>query len=298
MAKAHFIPAMGSPLTDDEQLHEGGLEVHIHDQLNAGMSELLLAGTMGAMQLLTDDTYRRLVRRAVEIVDGEAEILIGAGDAGLARSLERISFLNQLPISGVAVLCPFFWKFPQAELIVYFKALADASRAPVYLYDLPQVVGTKLEMATILELQKHPNIKGAKVSCDFEFTRRLIDLVDDSFRIVVAQPNLVDVLLRHGVYEQLDGMWSIAPKWTVSIGDCAAEGDWDAAADYQQRITALRNLLPKYGFAGFSGMMNARGIPGHFAPLPFTRLSEAKRSELEDEPILRKLVEENPAAAR
>ena len=107
MKSAHFITAIGTPLTEDEALHEQGLEAHLADQRNSHIDGILVGGTMGAMQLLTEETYRRLVRRAVELWAGHGEIFVGAGDTGLARTRERILFLNQFQIDGVAVLAPY-----------------------------------------------------------------------------------------------------------------------------------------------------------------------------------------------
>lgn len=293
MNKAYFITAIGTPLTTDEQLAEEGLAIQLQDQWNHGIDGILVAGTMGQMQLLTDEVYRRLVRRAVEMSTGKGEILVGAGDAGFARSRDRIEFINQFKVDGVAVLAPYFLSFSQNELVEYYSALADVAKAPIYLYDLPAITGTKLEIGTVATLAKHPNIRGVKASCNFDDTRQVIDAVGGSFRVIVAQPNLVDVLLHHGIHEHLDGVWAIMPGWTVALAECAAKGDWAGAAEYQRQITAVRNLLPKYGFAAFTNMMNARGIPGDFVPRPFARLDAARSEELLNEPIMKKLVQED-----
>jgi len=290
-----FITAIGTPLTEDEQLHEQGLEIELADQWGAGIDGILVAGSMGAMQLLTDATYRRLISRSVDLSAGRGEILVGAGDAGFARTRDRIRLLNEFAIDGVAVLAPYFWTFGQDELIDYYRALADEARAPLYLYDLPQVTGTKLTTETVLTLAEHPNIRGIKASAQPAFSRQLIDRVDASFRVIVAEPDLVDVLLHHGIDNHLDGMWAVAPQWIVAIGRCAAEGDWPGAAAYQQQLSQLRDLIVQGRLAVFTELMNARGIPGRFAPLPFRPLDAARRERLLDEPVLRKLVRDCPA---
>ena len=295
MKEAYFIAAIGTPLTEDEQLHEEGLVAQLQDVWNAGMSGVLVAGTMGALQLLTDETFHRLIERTVEVSKGKGELLAGASDAGFTRTRDRIRYLSQFPFDGIAVLAPYFWRFPQDRLVAYFQALADESPIPLYLYDLPPVVITKLSLETVLELSKHPNIHGVKASCDFEFTRQVRDRTPEDFRVIAAQPNLMDVLLRHGANEQLDGMWAVAPRWTIALGRCAAEGDWAGAAEYQRKITDLRNVFMSYSYGCFSDLMNARGIPGIFAPLPFARMTKEDHDSLLAHPIVQQLVEEDPA---
>ena len=296
LSQAKFITAIGTPLTEEEELHEEGLEIELADQWNHGISGVLVAGSMGVMQLLTEATYRRLIERAVELSTGRGEVLIGAGDTSFARTRDRIQFINQFKVDAVAVLTPFFCKFGPPELLNYYRMLADVSKAPLYLYDLPGATGVKITRETTLELAKHPNIRGIKCSDDFADTRQLIDAAPDDFRVIVAQPFLTDMLIRHGVLEHLEGIWAIMPKWTIALGQCADKGDWVGAAKYQQQMFAVRDLLiVKYGFGSFSNMMNARGIPGCFVPKPFPKLDDAKAKGLLAEPMMQKLIAEDPA---
>ncbi len=161
---ATLVSAIGTPLTDAELLHEEGLAAHIEDQWSSGITGLLVAGTMGLLQLLRDETYEALVRRSVEFSRGKGEVLVGAGDCGFARTRDRIAFLNTQKVDGVVVLAPYFLCFSQSELLDYFRGLADESRAPLYLYDLPQRTRCKIQLATALELSNHPNIRGIMCS--------------------------------------------------------------------------------------------------------------------------------------
>jgi 4-hydroxy-tetrahydrodipicolinate synthase len=83
MNSIKMITALGTPLTDDEHLHIPGLEAQINDQLSHGINGILVAGTMGLMQLLTAETYRQLVEPSVRMNAGKAEMLVGVGDTAL-----------------------------------------------------------------------------------------------------------------------------------------------------------------------------------------------------------------------
>jgi 4-hydroxy-tetrahydrodipicolinate synthase len=292
MKSNFFISAIGTPLDGVESLHGEGLQCHLNDQWSAGIDGVLVGGTMGLMQLLTEKTYLNLVERSVELCAGRGEIMIGVGDAALARTLERVRLLNRWKVAGVVVLCPYLWKFTQHELIRYFSALGDASRNPVYLYDLPVLTGTKLELETVLTLTNHPNIRGIKCSCDFAWTRQLIDLAPSDFEIIVAQADLIDVLLQQGVRRQLDGVFAVAPMWIREIRSAGESRDWSRAAAYQQRMSALLRVMKRYGvFQAFTTIVNARGIPGNFAPAPLQPLQEEQREALLHESIVQELLD-------
>ena len=286
-----LISAAGTPLTDSESLHVAGLGQHLGDQWKHGINGVLVAGTMGLMQLLTDQTYRDLVQRSVEFSAGRGELLVGAVDCSFARTKARIEFLNELKIDGVVVLTPYFVRFTQPELIDYFRALADVARAPLYLYDLPQRTGCKIELTTALELSKHPNIRGIKCSDEPGYAREIADAAGPDFRVVIAQPVLVDAFLRFGMMQHLDGMYAIAPQWAAAIAREAAGGNWAAAAEYQRRLNQLRGLVGRYGaFQTMTAVLNTRGIAGNFSPRPYRPLTDTQRESLLAEPVVQSLL--------
>jgi 4-hydroxy-tetrahydrodipicolinate synthase len=293
----YFISALCTPLTVTDGLHEAGLEAHLNDQWINGIHGVLVAGTMGLLQLLTDEVYKQLCRRSIEISRGRGEIMIGAGDASQARTLERIEFLNTLDgIDGVVVLPPYFIQFSQPELIDHYTALANASKAPIYLYDLPQRTRSKIDLATVQTLIKHPNIKGIKCSDEIVSTRLVVDAVGAHTRVVVAQPLLLDVLLKFGIASHLDGIFAVTPRWVTLLGKAAASGDWELAASHQRKIVEFAKLLGSYGvFPAVTSILNARNIPGKFGPLPFQMLESERRAELLGTPIIQQLIAENRA---
>lgn len=295
-ASFRAINAVGTPLNQDESLCADGFAAHLNDQWQAGAHGVLVCGTMGLMQLLTEQTYRQVVAASARHCQGEREVMVGVGDAGFARTRERIRYVNDHAVSGVVVLSPYLVKFSQPELIEYFSALADASRHPLFLYDLPILTGTKLELDTVLKLARHPNIHGIKCSSALDWTQSLLKAASAGFRVIVAQADHVDALARQGVTEHLDGVFSIAPHWVTEILNAAAAGDWDAAAAAQRRMSALLKVVKQYGvFQSMTVLLNARGIPGNFAPAPMRRLTEAERDALMAEEIVDELL---PSEAR
>jgi 4-hydroxy-tetrahydrodipicolinate synthase len=298
MTEYRFISAILTPLDEAEELHTDGLAAHLDDHIAKSMHGLLVAGSMGQMQLLKDSTYQALCRQCVQQFKGHGEVLVGAGDASLGRTLARVEFLNTLDIDGVAILLPFFRPFNQQELYDYFCAIAQASRAPIYMYDLPGLLGYGLTTETILKLQKVPNIAGMKASGPIEMTRQWIDQTDEDFRIIVAKPELMDLLCRHGIQDQLDGMWAIAPKWTMQVGQSAAAGDWATAAQATADITLLRAKALAAGMDAFTVLLNERGIAGNMFPKPTASLSPTARETLLGEPIVQKLLAEDPAGSQ
>jgi 4-hydroxy-tetrahydrodipicolinate synthase len=243
---------------------------------------------MGVMQLLRDQTYLSLVKQSVEFTQGKGELLVGAGDASFARSRDRIECLNQFAIDGIVIITPYFLKFSQSELVDYYSALADVAKHPLYVYDAPVRTGVKLEIETVLRLAEHRNIRGIKCTCDAEWTRELVRQVDSKFRVIASALSDMHELLREGIGLHLDGLFALMPSWTAALAAAVEAGQWDRVNEYAERFTRLLELVRRFGsFASYTAIVNARGVPGNFAPAPLTHLTAAERDILFDDSLLR-----------
>ncbi|MDZ7620773.1 MAG: dihydrodipicolinate synthase family protein [Patescibacteria group bacterium] len=295
-----LISAICTPLNDDVSLDVDGLAAHLEDQWRHGMAGVLIGGTMGIMQLLPDATFQALVRHGTQLARGRGEVLVGAGDTSLARTLGRVQYVEQFDVDGIVVLSPFFLTLGQEDLLAYFREVADRSRKPIYLYDLPGTTKTRLSHDTVLELAKHPNIHGIKCSGEWVDTWRLIHCVDRAFRVVPAQPRLVDLLVRCGVAYNLDGIFAIAPGLTASIVEAAEQGDYARAASLQGKMCELLKLvLTKYPlFPACSAFLHAKGISGNVFVPPTRPLSVEQREQFLAEPLVVELLSGPEAAMR
>ncbi|MCC6681263.1 MAG: dihydrodipicolinate synthase family protein [Phycisphaeraceae bacterium] len=293
MTEARFITAIGTPLTQDDQLHIEGLARHLDDQAAGGIDALLIAGTMGLHQLQSDRTWRDLVVNSIQLSRGRFELLIGVGDHSTVRTLDRITFVNSLDgIHGVVVLTPSFFKYSEKQYIAYYTQLADESRYPLFIYDLQPLTGVHLSVDTLSRLARHPNIAGIKLSANVpEAVRLRMRLEGSTFRIIVAEPVLSDILFRAGFSEHLDGIYAVCPHWASALARAARQEDWDTAAQWQQRLTGVKELFIAHPFGPlFTALMNERGIAGKFAPHPLEQPDPQFIEQLRRLPLVRELL--------
>jgi len=295
MTQSRLISAICTPLEPDQSLHLGGLEAHLDEQWRSGIAGVLVAGTMGLMQLLADDTYLQLARHSARWSKGRGEVLVGIGDTSYARTVQRLESIQDLDIDGVVILTPYLWKYTPAELLDYYRSVADRSRKPIYLYDLPGLTGVKLSFETVLAVAEHPNIHGIKCSGSWDWTRQLVDRLEgrDDFRVIPAQPHLVDTMIQSGVRDNLDGIFSLAPTRSVAITRAADAGDWPLAARHQRWLSNLLNVVAvKYPvFPACTALLNAKGVAGNVGPAPIRPLTPEQREAFLNEPIIQELLQ-------
>src|SRR5438552_1425755 len=83
-------------------------------------------------------------------------VMVAVGDTSLARTRDRIRIAEQFAIDAVVVVTPYLIKYSQADLIDYFRSLADLASKPMYLYTVPGLTGVVLEPGTVAALAQHP----------------------------------------------------------------------------------------------------------------------------------------------
>jgi len=125
-----------------------------------GVAGFVVCATTGEAPLLSDDE-----RVAVLRTIGSATtlpLIMGASGTTAAEVLRRIDAAAALAPAAFMVTPPPYLRPSQAALQAFYTAIADASPAPLVVYDIPARTGVRLELATQLALAAQPNIVGLK----------------------------------------------------------------------------------------------------------------------------------------
>lgn len=258
-----FYPALGTPLDDNGNLVEKSFVRQIELMIQAGAQGALCMGSMGAEAALTAETYAKTAKIAAETVNGRIPLFFGAMDNSVFRVKERFAALEGLNFDGVVLTTPFYGTDSTARLIQFFKECADAAPKPVYLYDLPGVTKQKITYPMMVELAKHPNIKGIKTG-DIVLAR-LLYLYQPQVEVLFSNLDIFDVAGAFGLPGVLDGMFTCVPANAAAFQKCYAEGDMAGAGKYLAAIIGLRDLFLENGiWPGYTIAMNLLGLDGNY----------------------------------
>jgi 4-hydroxy-tetrahydrodipicolinate synthase len=127
----------------------------------AEVSGLVALGSTGEAAALDEAEQNAVLHTVLDAADG-LPVIAGLAGNHVGHVHARLAHLNTLPLAAVLSPAPYYVRPSQAGLIAHFTALADASRAPLVLYDIPYRTGINMELGTILSLAAHPHIVGIK----------------------------------------------------------------------------------------------------------------------------------------
>ena len=240
------VPPMVTPLVDNEHLDVEGLERLVEHILSGGVHGLFLLGTTGEAPDLRYDVRRELVRRTCELVSGRVPVLVGVTDTVFSESLKMAEFAKGCGAAGLVAAPPYYFAAGQPELIDYYARLADAVPLPLFLYNMPSQVKVMIEVKTVVELAKHPNIVGLKDSSGnigyFNACRyHLRDQKD--FAILMGPEEAMGEAVLMGADGGVAGGANLFPKTFVDLYDAAVAKDVDRVRELQERVMRVSSLI-------------------------------------------------------
>ena len=134
------------------------LDFHVRE----GSDGVVVAGTTGESPVLSEAEVEELTRRAVARCRDKLKVIVGAGFNSTDSTVARTRTLSRLGVDAVMLVTPYYNKPPQEGLFRHFAAAADASAAPVILYNVPSRTAVDLLPSTIARLARHPRIVAIK----------------------------------------------------------------------------------------------------------------------------------------
>lgn len=134
----------------------------IKSQVTDGVRGFVINGTTGESPTLETEEVKKLYQIARTVVGKEFPLILGAGLNGTKKTIKLMHQLEALSPAAWLMVVPYYNKPTQEGMYQHFSAIADATKIPVILYNVPGRTITSLSVETIARLSKHPNIIGIK----------------------------------------------------------------------------------------------------------------------------------------
>ena len=264
-----FYTALGTPLDENGNFVPGSMAQQIEQQIEAGVSGLLVMGSMGQMSYIKQSQYAKIAAESVKAAKGRVPVLVGVTDLSIHRVMERVEALEGINgIDGIVTTVPYYSTVTQGDIYEFYNEIANRSGRATYLYDLAVITKTATAPETVMKLWKNPLIKGIK-SGNLVTQRKLL-LAEDrpaDFTMMYSNIDTFDIAYKYGIDKNLDGMFSCTPKTARRLYDALAAGDQLAGAKALDEILSLRDLFVQTGclMKAYTHAMNLLGCEGSFA---------------------------------
>lgn len=194
-----------------------------------GVRGLVVCGTTGEAAALDSSEQLQLLD-AVLTCAGDMPVIMGACGANQASLCTWLQQLDKFPLAAVLLSAPHYIRPSQQGLTGWFTSLADHSRVPVVIYDIPYRTGATLQRDTLLALAGHPNIVAIK-DCGGDAAKTLALIMQGRLQVLAGEDLQMFSTIAQGGCGAIAASAHLATRRFVRMIGLLQAGDLPAARE-------------------------------------------------------------------
>ena len=280
--------ALITPFKEDGSVDYDSLLRLVEYQVQNGIDFLCVLGTTAETPTLTAEEKRKIKSLVIERVNGRVPILLGVGSNCTQTVIDTIKNEDMTGVDALLIAVPYYNKPSQEGIYQHYKAIAQSTKLPIVLYNVPGRTGVNMTAATTLRLaHDFDNIVAIKeASGDISQMDEIIKKKPANFDVISGDDGITFPLITLGAVGVISVIGNAFPKEFSRMTRLALAGDYNNALTIHHQFTELFKLLFVDGNpAGVKAMLSMMGMIENKLRLPLvpTRITtyEEMRKVLE-----------------
>ena len=271
-----IFPALTTPFAPDGSVSLSDLKHNIQIYNRTDLAGYVVLGSTGESVLLSDAEMEGVMITVKQTAAEGKKLIAGCGAESTAETIRRVRRAAEIGYDLALIKTPYYYKpFYKAEAqLAHFKAVADASPIPIFLYSVPQFTGVALEANDVAALSDHPNIIGIKDSSgNVQRLAEMIASTPPQFQILVGAAATVYPSLTIGARGAILALADCLPEKCTALYQLFRAGQFELARELQSLLVrASKTIVSELGIAAVKHVMDLRGYKGGQPRLPILPL--------------------------
>ena len=231
--------ALVTPFKENGEVNYEKLEEIVEEQIAGGTDSIIVCGTTGEASTMSHEEHLDVVGYVCKVTGKRIPVIAGTGSNCTETAVYLSAEAQRRGADGLLLVSPYYNKATQNGLKAHFKAVADAVKIPILLYNIPGRTGVTILPQTIADLCKNvENIVGVKeASGNFSAIATLMNLADGKVDLYSGNDDQIVPLLSLGGKGVISVLSNVAPRQTHDI--CAAYFEGDTARSAKLQLDAI-----------------------------------------------------------
>lgn len=271
-----LMTAMVTPFNEQLEIDFQLVDSLVDHLIQTGTETIVVGGTTGESPTLTTDEKVALFKHVVEKAKGRAKVIAGTGSNNTRASIELTRKAEEAGVDGIMLVVPYYNKPSQEGLYQHFKAIADSTKLPVMLYNIPGRSAINMTVDTILRLAQTPNITSVKeASGDLSAVALIVDKAPEGFKVYTGDDKLTLPTLSVGGYGVVSVASHVIGREMKDMIDAFVSGQVDeASALHRKYLPIFEGLFITSNPVPVKYALNRKGIEVGSVRLPLVPASE------------------------
>jgi dihydrodipicolinate synthase/N-acetylneuraminate lyase len=239
-------------------------------------------GTYGSGPIMTNEERKRVAEVIIDEINGQVPVIMHVGACNTALAVDLAKHAETAGADAVASIPPWYYKYPEADLLNYFRAIMKAVRIPVFVYNNPELSGNPLTPAMIKTLAAE-GLAGYKDSkFDIVNFYQFLDAVTDpKFIPIVGTEAIAAAAVEAGAKGVVSGLANVWPELMQEFWQILQLNDGRKAAEMQMKVNRARSII-KIGptLVTCYEVLKMRGVNAGYPRLPYSLLPDDLRAKV------------------
>lgn len=173
-----IFPPITTPFYPDGNVYYKKLEANVERYSRTPVGGIVVLGSTGEAIMLSDQERRDVLKSAREAAAPHKVLIAGTGIESAIETLRLTEYAAEVGYDVAMVRTPHYYKkqMQPANLLAFYRTVADRSPLPVIIYNFPQATGYDISAELVIELAEHPNLIGIKESSgNLEKVRKMVE---------------------------------------------------------------------------------------------------------------------------
>ncbi len=235
------LTALVTPFDNDGKVDFASLEKLVKFQMAEGISGFVINGTTAESPTLEPSEIKDIWQAVRSWVSPETVMILGTGTNSTASTIENTQKAVEWKADAALVVVPYYNKPPQRGLFQHFKHVAEETKAPIILYNVPGRTACSLSPETTVELSYFPNIIGIKdATGDMKVAQEIEKKVREGFLRLSGDDGTYADYLKNKGHGIISVGSHIVPRYFLEVTKLSAQGQFERAFQLQ---TDYKNLI-------------------------------------------------------
>lgn len=239
-----IIPALVTPLYDDETLNAAAFEQLLERVYSAGVDGIYLCGNTGEGLALSPEVRRQVAEVGMRNSPRGKHVIVHAGASSLAESRALVRHAAKIGATAVSSLPPA--GASHAAMLDFYRALAASADLPFFAYYFPANADESLSYDQLADICALPGVTGLKFT---DYNLYVLSLLSRDGNIMFnGRDEVLAAGLLMGAHGGIGSIYNLVPAWFVGLYAHARAGRWAEARALQHRINDLIQVLLRFPF--------------------------------------------------
>jgi 4-hydroxy-tetrahydrodipicolinate synthase len=236
------IVALITPFRKNGSIDHGLVRELVEWHIASGTSAIVPCATTGESPTLTHDEHDEVIATVVKAVNKRIPVLAGCGSNCTEESLRLIKHAESVGADGALVITPYYNKPTQEGMLAHYESLANATKLPIVIYNVPGRTGVNIKPETVAKLAKIENIVGIKeASGNLDQASEIMRISD--LDVLSGEDSLNFPLMAIGAVGVISVVANVVPDLVAKLADAAQNGDMEEGRRLHKLLFPLSKAL-------------------------------------------------------